>query len=428
MSFNLMGHRQEFYKALMECITELTDIPISLYEIHDGEIVGVIPETSRSNYEKHCKLIQSFPGGKNRCEEDQIKRAKEAFNSDRGRTKECCWAGVYNESVPIKIGGKPRALLVYGEMQLDGENHIRQSLAKHQQAVNKLHLSESQAAELRASLLNVKKYSPQSFSKVEKLISKGDQWMQSMIEEEKKAKDAIERNTHEINTRLQSVIAHAENLILQIESSDLIEAKRSADAVLNSTETLDTVIQNLGDYLEAYQFKRQPLTPLVEEAVSFYRAEATLKDVDIAVRLSGADSSANWVDVSARHLQFALNNLIHNAVKYSFRGGVNRYRYVDIEGHPDKNSYRLKISNYGIGILPEEFEKIFQDGYQGILTRDEYRTGAGKGLRFVKRTIESHKGKIEVESRLRYEKETPEGKPHINNFVIWLPYSQAKGI
>lgn len=428
MSNDLSSRRQEFYRALMECITQLTDIPIGLYEIHDGQVEAVIPEASRANYEKHCKLIQSFPSGKMRCEADQIKRAKEAFRSNKNRVKECCWAGVYNESAPIKINGKPKALLVYGEMQLDDEDHKSQSLAKHWQAVSTIGLTEAQAAELRDALLNVKQYSPQEFAKLENLLSKAEQWMYAMIEEEKIARDAIERSTHEINTRLQSVIAHAENLISQIGSSDFTEAKKTAEAVLSSAESLDTVVQNLGDYLEEYHFKRQPLTPLVDEAISLYEAEASRRGVDLIAHLNSADIPAYWVDASRRHLQYALNNLIHNAIKYSFRGGPNRYRFVDIEGQPEKNFYRLTISNYGVGILPEEYEKIFQDGYQGKLTRREYRTGSGKGLRFVKRTIELHHGKIEVESKLRAEQETPEGKPHVNKFTVRLPYYQPKGI
>ena len=48
----------------------------------------------------------------------------------------------------------------------------------------------------------------------------------------------------------------------------------------------------------------------------------------------------------------------------------------------------------GIGIKNDELEKglIFKDGYQGELTHGENRTGPGKGLTFVKRVIDRHKG------------------------------------
>ena len=125
MSSNLVGQRQEFYRALMECISEVTDTPIGLYELHEGNVVEVIPETSRANYEGHCKLIQSFPGGKKMCEEDQLRRAQKSFRSSTKRSKELCWAGVDTQSVPIIVGPKPKALMVYGEMQLHAGDNAR---------------------------------------------------------------------------------------------------------------------------------------------------------------------------------------------------------------------------------------------------------------------------------------------------------------
>jgi signal transduction histidine kinase len=428
MSNSSLIYRQEFYKALIEWIAHLAGIPIGLYEIHDGQVEAVIPEALRSKHEKHCQLIQSFPGGRQRCEADQTERAKSAFRSDEGHINQCCWAGVYNESVPIKIDGKSIALLVYGGTKVGNEDYKRQSLANHHQAVSTLGLTESQAAELRDAFLSVKHYSHQEFVMLANLLSKAEQWMNGIIQEEKRAKDILERNTHEINTRLQSVIAYAENLLTQMVSSDYTEAKKTAYSILEGTASLDTVVQSLGDYLEEYRFNRRPLTVLVDEAIKIYEAEASRRGVEIIQRLEGAHNNMFWVDISRRHLQYALNNLIHNAIKYSFRGSPKRQRYVSIEGQPEKNFYRLTISSYGAGILPEEYEKIFLDGYRGRLTRGEFRTGSGKGLHFVKRVIELHHGKIEVESKLRVEQETPEGHPHLNKFTVRLPYHQPKGI
>ena len=430
MSNELWSRRKAFYRALTECVTQMTEVPIGLYELRDGstEVEEIIPEASRAHYEKHCTLIQSFPGGKQKCEADQRKRAKANIKSNRDRTRECCWAGVYNESVPIKINGKAVGMLVYGEMRLDGDNYRSQSLEKHRQAVSALRLTPAQANALRDALENVKPYSPQHFAKLENLVARAEQWMDAVIAEEKRARDIVERNTHEINTRLQSVIAHAENFVSQIDSGDLQEAKKTAMSVLHSAESLDTVVQSLDDYLEEYRFRRQSITPLIDEAIGLYEGEASRRQVDIIKRLEGADSPTHFVDISPRHLQYAVNNLLHNAIKYSFRGGPNLYRYVEIAGQPEKNCYRLTFSNYGVGILPNEYEKIFRGNYQGKLTRGEYRTGSGKGLRFAKRTIGSHHGRIEVESRLKAEQETPEGSPHVNRFTVRLPYHQPKGI
>lgn len=250
----------------------------------------------------------------------------------------------------------------------------------------------------------------------------------SILEEKQNERKYIaERSLHEIVTRLQAVIAEADNLISQIDEGDLELAKQTALAVLKSAESLDTVAQNLGNYLEAYQFKRYSLKYLVDQSVQLYEAEATRRYVQINTHFQHPSD----VEVSKNHLQYALNNLIHNAIKYSFRGGNNHQRktlnrYVKIDGQHEKGFYKLSISNYGVGILPEELEKVFEEGYKGQLTENEYRTGSGKGLSFVKRIIDEHNGTINVESHSFSENTREENQPYITKFTIRLPYYQPK--
>ena len=100
---------------------------------------------------------------------------------------------------------------------------------------------------------------------------------------------------------------------------------------------------------------------------------------------------------------------------------------MQINGYPGEEDYIIEINNYGVGILPEEIQSrvIFQDGYQGKLTRDEYRTGSGKGLYFVSQVIAQHQGRIEVESRSVADEDDPEGQPHLTRFTIYLPYQKS---
>jgi len=157
-----------------------------------------------------------------------------------------------------------------------------------------------------------------------------------------------------------------------------------------------------------------------------YEAEAARRGIEIRVHLK--EPRDHPLDISRNHMQHALNNLVHNAVKYSFRSGYGRERFVKIEGYPQKGRYTLEIKNYGVGILPEEISSgaIFQDGYQGQLTKGEYRTGSGKGLSFAHQVLKNHHGSIEVESRLLSDKQDPEGEPHLTRFTIHIPYQRSK--
>ena len=157
-----------------------------------------------------------------------------------------------------------------------------------------------------------------------------------------------------------------------------------------------------------------------------YEAEAGRRGIEIRIYLK--EAKEHPLEISRNHMQHALNNLVHNAVKYSFRSGVGRQRFIKIDGYPQKKHYTIEIKNYGVGILPEEIESgaIFRDGYQGVLTQGEYRTGSGKGLSFVQGVTEHHHGFIEVESRLLSDTLEPEGEPHLTRFILHLPYKQPK--
>lgn len=423
----MLAHRTEAQKTFLDLFATVTELPIGLYEIRDGSVEGVFSERSLANFESHCRLIQSFPGGKALCEADQCNRARIALRShDEELT--LCHAGLYNQAVPVKVDGDVRAVLLYGEMQIEGVEYQQMALTKHRQAVARLNLTEEQAAQLQRLLLAAKKYKPQQLRTLKNLLPKVEGWFYVLIDEEDRLKRSVEKITHEIQTRLQAVIANAENLVMEIRTLSPEEAHEQASHVLYSALALDTVVQNLGEYLEEYRFRKHPIAPLLYEAKRLYEGEATRRGIDIYVRLNRVDGQLPSLEISRHHMQYALNNLIHNAVKYSFRSGPGRHRYVLITGQPDRDCYKLTIQNYGVGILPEEIESgaIFQDGYQGKLTQGEYRTGSGKGLAFVQRVIDHHRGSIEVESKLMADQEGPEGKPHLTRFTVKLPYERPK--
>lgn len=416
---NLHRYRQNFFSTLIALISEVTGTPVGLYEMGESQIEEIIPEASRARYEPYCKKIQSYSGGKERCEKDQRRRAKSAFESNTDTQTACCWAGVYNKNVLVKIKTRPRALIVYGEMQIEKRDDLGESFRKHEQAAAILNLDSEQKRELRDLLKNIKKYDSENSGRLDKLINGMESLMNALEEEHIRSRFVVDRNYHEISTRLTAVLANASNLKDELEKNDIKEARIISDALIRSTYSLHTVVQNLDDYMEKYKFRRQSIRELIYESVEIYKPEANLRQIELHVSFPQADKS---LYISPKHLQYAINNLIHNAIKYSF-DGRNKNRYVNIEGRANLDSYKLTISNYGVGILPEELEKIFRDNYQGELTKKEHRTGAGKGLYFVKRTIDRHYGRIQVTSSLRAEaEETPYGKPHINHFTIFLPY------
>lgn len=416
---SIVTRREEAHKALLQMFTASTGLPIGLYEMRDGELVGLFPDNVEEVFEPHCRFIKSLPGGAARCEADQCNRARMVM-IDREERLTLCHAGLYNQAVPIEVRGQVRGVLLFGEMLVDDEEYIAASLRQHEHTVRELGLDEESARRLRDLLLNAKRYSLEQLEVYRETLPRVERWFYILFDEEQRMRRSVEKVTHEIQTRLQAVIANAENLILEFGDMFPPEMRHMLDDLLHSALALDTVVQNLGEYMEEYRFRMEPLAPILYEAKRLYEAEAARRGIEIRIRLHHPPV----IEMSRHHLQYAFNNLVHNAVKYSFRSGPGRQRYVQILGRPAGEYYAVTIENYGVGILPEEIAsgRIFEDGYQGKLTQGEYRTGSGKGLYFAKRVIDRHQGRIVVESRLVAEEETPEGQPHLNRFTVLLPY------
>ena len=252
-----------------------------------------------------------------------------------------------------------------------------------------------------------------------------------MIKSDEEGTQFVIYATHEIQTRLQSIIANAENLIMELPTLEVEEAQVLAREVLSSAQTLDTVVQNIGDFLGyEYHFEEKSLAQLVYEVRRIHLPEATRRHVEIIVQMKKVGGQPPKLEISQKHLRIALSNLIQNAIKYSFRGNLKNPQVVSISGQDSNGAYyKLIIYNFGIGILEHEIEEglIFNEGYQGTLTKGEFRRGSGKGLYFTQQIIQRHSGFIDVESEPVDPYEPLERQPHHTRFTISLPYKHTKG-
>jgi len=105
-------------------------------------------------------------------------------------------------------------------------------------------------------------------------------------------------------------------------------------------------------------------------------------------------------------LKQVLVALLDNALKYTpYEGSVT------LSLTADQNFALIKVSDTGIGILPEDLPHIFERFYRADRTRSRDRGGSGLGLTIAENIVHEHQGSIEVES-------TP-GKG--STFIIKLP-------
>lgn len=85
-------------------------------------------------------------------------------------------------------------------------------------------------------------------------------------------------------------------------------------------------------------------------------------------------------------------NLIHNAVKFTGEGGRISVKIADLPG-----AAAVEIADDGIGMEPEQAERVFERFYKADKARNE--GGSGLGLSIAQKIAELHGGSIEVESK-----------------------------
>jgi signal transduction histidine kinase len=112
---------------------------------------------------------------------------------------------------------------------------------------------------------------------------------------------------------------------------------------------------------------------------------------------------ASGVDVVGvkRELVRALANLLHNAIKYSWRRERNDPAWVEVRVYRQDSYVCIAFENWGVPISAREITEgmIFELGYRGKWATDRGRLGTGVGLTDARDVAEKHKGRLLVDSR-----------------------------
>lgn len=111
------------------------------------------------------------------------------------------------------------------------------------------------------------------------------------------------------------------------------------------------------------------------------------------------------------HLDVALSQMLDNAIKFSPDGGT-----IDIEAWADNHSLYIRVADRGVGIEPEDLDRIFDQFYQTDSSSTRQFGGAGLGLALVRAVAEAHGGRVTAES---------DGPSKGSRFTLALPLSSA---
>jgi signal transduction histidine kinase len=195
--------------------------------------------------------------------------------------------------------------------------------------------------------------------------------------------------SHDLSAPLKSILGL---LYIARKDPDKTQTEKYLQYIENSIHNLEDVIKSLISYSRnsRMEVKHEPfdLLELINEVITelAFLPSADLLDFRIDI------TNNEIIHSDRQRLKVVLHNLIGNSVKYADYDKSNPF--VQIHYEKAGNDNIIKIKDNGIGIAPEQLDKVFEMFYRGT----EKSKGSGLGLFIVKETVSVMNGDLEVRS------------------------------
>lgn len=210
---------------------------------------------------------------------------------------------------------------------------------------------------------------------------------------EKIRSDFVSNVSHELRTPLASIKALTETL-----QEGALEDPPAARRFLSRMEIeIDNLTQMVQELLELSKIEsgRVPLRRQIINSSEI--VDRVVERMQVQAERSGLILQTDYprdlpqVFADPDRIGQVFVNLIHNSIKFTRPGGT-----IIVHAYADRGRVVFKVEDNGIGIEPDSLQRIFERFYKTDRARSS--GGTGLGLSIAKHLIESHSGRIWVES------------------------------
>jgi len=211
-------------------------------------------------------------------------------------------------------------------------------------------------------------------------------------------KDFVANVSHEIKTPITAIKGFVETL-QEGRTQDQEEIRRFLEIIHRHVDRLEAIVEDL---LTLSRMEKEAETegiPLEDHAVRDILARAVQACDD------KAESKKIHLEIDCREdlkarmdpqlLEQAVVNLIDNAINYSEEG-----KSVTIKALERAQEIFIQVQDQGCGIERKHLDRVFERFYRVDKSRSRKLGGTGLGLAIVKHIVQSHGGRVSVESQL----------------------------
>jgi K+-sensing histidine kinase KdpD len=212
--------------------------------------------------------------------------------------------------------------------------------------------------------------------------------------------ELIANVSHELRTPLGLIKIFCTSLLMDDVDFDRETRWTFLRHIDEETERLERIVDNLLDLSrmesERLRLDRRPtdVSQMAREIIETIKPEidAPTPHSPLSI-LHDFPSEPLMATVDPKRIEQVLRNLLSNAIKYSPQGGT-----ITVQGRGDKRQLLMRVSDQGIGIPPEDLERVFERFYRVENEITQTVRGAGLGLAVCRGIVEAHGGRIWVES------------------------------
>lgn len=242
-----------------------------------------------------------------------------------------------------------------------------------------------------------------------------------------KLKDEFLANTsHELRTPLNGIIGIAESLLDGVTGSLPNETRFNLSLIVSSGRRLANLVNDILDFSKLrheaieLQLKAVGVREIAQVVLTLSRPLIGQKDIQL---INSIPPELPAAKADENRLQQILHNLVGNAIKFTDTGTIELSAQILQGDEPSTlnvEQLAISVSDTGIGIAADKFERIFESFEQADGTTAREYSGTGLGLAVTKTLVELHGGKIWVESTV--------GVGSRFTFTLPLANTQASGV